>query len=272
MVKSAWGVTLLAAAATVASAAEEVPAVTLLRSYSQMNYPVARKLAGEHPELPEAKLVSGLCDLYDRANQQIEAGQTKLMELFMDQSVPLRYRLQAGLSLARTSQLMKQRRDIYGTKGDKYDHNEIYEKILKLASGSQAARDAFFYMMREQMESPKSSEAMFDRVEQFIADFKGDRKLLPPIHLLAEYEYINMRRDYKTAVRHLIDGYELGFANPSEDRSALFRIGFFLYKKVGDLPLAVKYFNEYLKKYPFSAQAVVAQRFLNEIKAEGKRK
>ena len=53
---------------------------------------------------------------------------------------------------------------------------------------------------------------------------------------------------------------------------ALFRIGFFLYKKVGDLPPAVKYFNEYLKKYPFSAQAVVAQRFLNEIKAEGKRK
>ena len=272
MVKPTWGVALLAVAASVVSAEEEAPAVKLLRSYSQMNYSVARKLAGEHPELPEAKLVSGLCDLYDRANQQIEAGQTKLMELFMDQSVPLRYRLQAGLSLARTSQLMKQRRDIYGTKGDKYDHNEIYEKILKLAPGSQAARDAFFYMMREQMESPKSSEAMFDRVEQFIADFKGDRKLLPPIHLLAEYEYINMRRDYKTAVRHLIDGYELGFANPSEDRSALFRIGFFLYKKVGDLPLAVKYFNEYLKKYPFSAQAVVAQRFLNEIKAEGKRK
>ena len=48
MVKSAWGVTLLAAAATVASAAEEAPAVTLLRSYSQMNYSVARKLAGEH--------------------------------------------------------------------------------------------------------------------------------------------------------------------------------------------------------------------------------
>ena len=142
MVKSAWGVTLLAAAATVASAAEEVPAVTLLRSYSQMNYPVARKLAEEHPELPESRLVSGLCDLYDRANQKIEAGQAKLMELFMDQSVPLRYRLQAGLSLARTSQLMKQRRDIYGTKGDKYDHDEIYEKILKLAPGTQAARDA----------------------------------------------------------------------------------------------------------------------------------
>ena len=45
-----------------------------------------------------------------------------------------------------------------------------------------------------------------------------------------------------------------------------------LVQKVGDLPLAVKYFNEYLKKYPFSAQAVVAQRFLNEIKAKGKQK
>ena len=99
MVKSTWGVVLLAAAAMSAAAAEEAPAVKLLRSYSQMNYPVARKLAEEHPELPESRLVSGLCDLYDRANQKIEAGQTKLMELFMDQSVPLRYRLQAGLSL-----------------------------------------------------------------------------------------------------------------------------------------------------------------------------
>ena len=51
MVKSTWGVVLLAAAAMSAAAAEEAPAVKLLRSYSQMNYPVARKLAEEHPEI-----------------------------------------------------------------------------------------------------------------------------------------------------------------------------------------------------------------------------
>ena len=98
----------------------------------------------------------------------------------------------------------------------------------------------------------------------------GDPKLLPPIHLLAEYEYIRLKNDYKTAARHLQEGYEIGFANPSENRSGLFRLAFLYHKKIGDKPLAVKYYKEYLERYPYSGQAAVAQRFLEELGEGGK--
>ncbi|MPN64662.1 hypothetical protein SDC9_212438 [bioreactor metagenome] len=61
-----------------------------------------------------------------------------------------------------------------------------------------------------------------------------------------------------------MEGYEIGFANPNENRSGLFRLAFLYHKKLNDKPMAVKYFKEYLKRYPYSGQAVVAKRFLTE--------
>ena len=69
-----------------------------------------------------------------------------------------------------------------------------------------------------------------------------------------------------------MEGYEIGFANPNENRSGLFRLAFLFYKKLDDKPMAVKYFNEYLKSYPYSGQAVVARRFLQELGEDGAKK
>ena len=44
------------------------------------------------------------------------------------------------------------------------------------------------------------------------------------------------------------------------------------YKKLNDKPMAVKYFNEYLTRYPYSGLAVVAKRFLQELEEDGAKK
>ena len=241
-----------------------------LKAYAAMDYTLAGKLAGEVPDTPEGQLVAGLCDLYDRSRQDIKRGQLTLAELFYNETMPLDYRLEAGIALGRTVQLMKERRELYGGSGDRYDHVKIFEEVMKMAPGSSAARNAFLYLIRERLEDPEQRETAFEELETFLRDFSGDSKLLPPVHLLAEYEYIRLRNDYKTAARHLREGYEIGFANPNENRSGLFRLAFLYHKKIGDKPMAVKYYREYLERYPYSGQAVVARRFLEELCEGGK--
>lgn len=277
MFKPLWIFAMTFAGAGLAAGADSGPAGAnvvpeALKSYSTMNYAQAGKQAKPISDMPEGQLVGGLCDLYDRSHQDIERGQQVLAGLFHNEKTPLPDRVEAGVSLGRTSQLMKERRDLYGDSADRYNHVEILEGVRKLAPGSRADRDAFFYLIRERLEDPKQAGAAFQDLEAYFRNFKGDRKLLPPVHLLAEYEYIRLRRDYKSAVRHLMDGYEIGFANPNENRSGLFRLAFLYYKKLDDKPMAVKYFNEYLTRYPYSGQAVVARRFLQELGEDGAKK
>lgn len=257
------------AAGTDSGPGEKNAAEAALQSYAAMNDTQAGKLAKQIPDTPEGQLIEGLCDLYDRSHLDIRRGQTKLANLFNNDKIPPACRLEAGVALGRTSQLMKERRKLYGVDADRYDHVKIFETVRKMAPGSQADRDAFFYLIHERLEDPKQSDAAFKDLEAYFRDFKGDRTLLPPVHLLAEYEYIRLRRDYKSAARHLMEGYEIGFANPSESRSGLFRLAFLYYKKLDDRPMAAKYFAEYLKRYPYSGQAVVAKRFLGELGEDG---
>lgn len=244
---------------------EKEMATNALKAYAAMDYVQAGKLAKEIPDTPEGQLIRGLCDLYDRAHQDIDRGLQTLAGLFYSENTPLPYRVEAGVSLGRITQLMKERRELYGNAADRYNHVKIYNKVRELAPGSMADRDVFLYQIRERLEDPKQTDDAFRDLETYFKEFKGDRKLLPPLHLLAEYEYIRLRGDYKSAIRHLEAGYETGFANPSETRSSLFRLAFLYHKKLHNKPMAVKYFKEYQKRYPYSGQAVVAKRFLEEL-------
>ncbi|MBS1368825.1 MAG: hypothetical protein HPZ91_02610 [Lentisphaeria bacterium] len=276
MVKPLWILAVTLAGAGVVGAVESGPdretPRAALKAYAAMDYAQAGKLAKQIPDTPEGQLIGGLCDLYDRSRQDVKRGQLTLAELFYNDKMPLEYRLEAGVALGRTAQLMKERRELYGSAGDRYDHVKIFGRVMEMAPGSSAARNAFLYLIRERLEDPEQRNAAFEDLELFFRNFSGDPKLLPPLHLLAEYEYIRLKDDYRTAARHLREGYEIGFANPNENRSGLFRLAFLYHKKIGDKPMAVKYYNEYLKRYPYSGQAVVAQRFLEELGEGGGRK
>ncbi len=233
----------------------------LAKAYVAQDYNLAAKLLKSAPESAEKRLIGALCDLYDRSRQKIDRGQRACAEIFDNGNVELKYRLEAGMALARTAQLMKERPDVYGNKADVYDHIAIYRKLMELVPGTMVARNAFIYLIRERLESDEG----WDELEDFCREFKGDRKLQVPVHLLAEYEYIRQKRDYRNAIRHLEAGYRLGFSNPSEDRSALFRLGFLNFRKLEDKAQGKKYFEEYLLKYPTSNLTIVAKRLLDGL-------
>lgn len=255
---------------TVYGAKEPEPStVPMQQAYYDRNYVAARKLAKTNPDTPESRLVGALCDIYDRHNQNIGRGQRELERIFQDGSLPKPYRIEAGLALGRTAQLMKARRELYGGGADRYDHRKILRETAAMAPEEASGPAAMFYVFQELLENPETAGAAFAELESYLRDFNGDRQLLVPLHLLAEYEYIHLRKDYENAVRHLEDGCKLGIANPNEARDALFRLAFLSYKKLGNPEMAERYFNEYLAKHRFSGQAVVARRFLEEMKKDG---
>jgi predicted dehydrogenase len=55
-------------------------------------------------------------------------------------------------------------------------------------------------------------------------------------------------------------------ANPNEQRSAMFRLGFFYYKYLKDYLRAEKALTDYLRLYPNSPDAPSAERFLKELR------
>ena len=240
----------------------------IMKAYSDMNYPQARKLAAKLPEHPEARLVTALCDLYDRTSPQIERAQQELALLFREESLSVRLRSEAGLSLARTAQLMKERRDIYGNAADIYDHLALFREVEELVPDSAMARDAFLYRIREELEREESRDAAFDELERFIVEFKGDARLLTPLRQMAEYEYIRLRSDYANAVRHLEAACAEGFDNPSEARSASFRLAFLCDRKLKDRERGIRYYRKFISEYPFAALSIVAKRFLKELGEE----
>jgi tetratricopeptide (TPR) repeat protein len=233
-------------------------------AYVAQDYNLVAKLLPSTPESLEKRLIGALCDLYDRSRQNVGRGQKTCAGIFANENVEMKYRLEAGIALARTAQLMKERRDVYGDRADSYDHLKIYRELMRLAPGTETARNAFVYLMRESLEQNEG----WEELESFCREFKGERKLLAPVHFLAEYEYIRQKRDYRNAARHLEAGSQLGFSNPNVGRSALFRLGFLNYRKLGNKALAKKYFQEYLKKYPVSNLSVVAKRFLREMESD----
>ena len=234
--------------------------------YSRQNYHKAARHAREIRHTPEGKLLLALCDVFDKEAHTLKRGIHALEELFYSSEVPLKIRLEAGLTLARTIRLEQLQDDPTGGRHSRAD--KLFKKIIELAPDSEYARDAMFYHSLNHFSScdAKVCSDGFHSLETFIAGFKGPQKLLAPLHLLAEHEYIRLRKDYRSAVRHLEEGIRIGFANPNEQRSAMFRRGFFYYKYLKDHLRAEKALTDYLRLYPNSPDAPSAERFLKELR------
>ena len=235
-------------------------------AYSQQNYHTAARHAKAFRNTPQGRLLLGLCDVFDKEAHTLDRGLRMLGELFYDPSVPQKIRLEAGLVLARMQRLEQLQISPEGGRHGQAD--QIYRKIMAMAPHTEYARDAMFYYSLNHFSScdAKVCSDGFSGLEEFIRNFRGNPKLLAPMHLLAEHEYIRLRQNYPAAIRHLENGIKIGFSSPNEQRSAMFRLGFFYYKYLHDSLRAEKAFTEFLKCYPNSPDAPSAERFLKELR------
>lgn len=263
-------VVFLAVCAVMTAAASGNPSDEMFQAYSEQNFSIAKKLAVKQNNTPEGKLIYALCLIHDKESQDIPQGFKKLGELYRDSNLPKWLKVEVALSYARVAQLMQNRKDIYGNAADGVKFNDIYNEILKTSPDSTEACYAIVYKNAPLIENPDAavSAQAFQDVEKFIKSFKGDPKLLGPVHLFADYEYIAVKKDYRLALEHLEAAVKLGLANPTLEQDNMFRIGRIYQVKLGDKQKAIEAYNNFLEKFPSSNRVPIVERYLEELGAK----
>ena len=109
----------------------------------------------------------------------------------------------------------------------------------------------------------------FAELEQFLAQpDRRDRAFLGIIHWFAANEYIAQQRNYKQAVKHLVQAGELGIANPRFLTEIRFQTARLYDLKLHDKKNALKYYKNFVKHYPAAQSTVAVKRFIKQL--EGK--
>ncbi len=247
------------------------PANQVLEAYSNVQYPRARKLAQKYSKLPESRLVLALCAVFDRKKQDIDYGIPELKKIYDDQSIPAKYRLQAGLAYARAAQTL-------GMRGhypivDGIDYDKVYDEIIKQFPDRPETCFAVFYKTSELLNSDVSDDHSegIQILEKFTADFKGDKTYLAAIYIQLANQYIWNGKNYEKSIKNFVSALHVGIVNPRNREGILYQIGRMYDTKLHNKVLAKKYYMQFVKEYPNSSNEPVVRRFLREMDAENQK-
>jgi tetratricopeptide (TPR) repeat protein len=244
---------LTAAILTSAEAKQDEGFDAVLKAYEQANYPLARKLADKYRGRPEALLIKGLCIMFDNESPNYQLGMEILQKVYSDKSCPSHYRLKAALTLARCAQLFQARREVYGNLGAKVKVDKLYHDVISVNPGSLDAVSAEMFLFEKYADSakPEIRRQAIKQLENFCREFKGKRRYLVPLRLLAQNRFA-LNNDFKSAARHLETAYRDGISNPREQECYLYQLGRIYDLKLNNKEKALEFYNEYLKIYPSS--------------------
>lgn len=236
----------------------------MLAAYSNLQYSEARRLAAKS-DRPEFKLISALCDVFDRRTQNLKRGMPELERLSKSQELPERYRSMAKLAYARANHTLALRERVYKNAG-KVNPVPIYEEIITTYPESLESISAVVYRAQYFMEERNFQEAI-QFTENFINSYKGkNRRLLCPLHLMLKDFYILCFRDYKNAMRHAKIARELRPANPRMAQRLDFQIARIYDVYLKDDVNAEKEYLSFIEKHPDTSEATPAKRYLKELR------
>ena len=258
-------VALCCAAYCADNTSDDTAANKLLEAYSSMQYPQAKKLAAGSKR-PEFQLIYALCEVYDRRAQNLKHGMPELERLSKDPSLPEKFRPTAKLAYARAMHTLGLRKNVY-TPAEGFDPEPLYNEIISTYPDKIEAVYAVIYRAQYNMDKGNIENEIL-RLEKFLNDYKGPVSYTGSIHFLLAQEYIRTGKRYAQAVKHYEKFRDAGIANPRNQVTVMFQIAriydFYLKDKVS----AEREYLRFLKEHPNSSEAIVAKRYLKELKAE----
>jgi tetratricopeptide repeat protein len=243
----------------------------MLAAHESMKYKRARELAALQPENAAGKLVIALSKLHDEKFRDIAEGLEELKMLYDNPDVPATIWRESALNYARMSQLYQRRKELFD-EADGIDFNAVYRKLINKYPDSSEACWAIVYFTEAGFNSGNSEEVAnaFKNLEEFCDNYKGDSPLLTPVHLFADFQYIVHKKDFKSAVEHLLAALRLGIENQRLREEILYRIGRIYQTKLKNPRNAQMYYKQFLREYPNSRCVPVIERYLKKI-SEGRR-
>lgn len=235
----------------------------MLRAYSELQYAKAKRIA-EKSELPQFKLISAMCDVFDRRAQNLRRGLPALEKLSKSKELPERYRSTAKLAYARAMHTLALRKNLY-PEAKKVDPVPVYDEVIAACPAHIDAIYAVIYRTQYLIEKGNIQEA-FEFAEKFITNYKGSKRQLYPVHLMLFNEYIRNGKQYKIAIKHAEKARELVPANPKTEYLIHFKIARVYDVYLKDYDRAEKEYVSFLEKHPDNSEAIIAKRYLRELR------
>lgn len=248
------------------------PGNQILDNYSNVQYSLARNLARKYPKLPESRLVTALCAVFDHRKQDLRNGLLELKRIYQDKSLNDNIRLQAGLSYARAAQTLQMRSGLYPVV-DHIDFNAIYDKIMHDYPDRPEACFAVIYKAQSLFDSngEKYTKQAFSLLKSFLKHYQGPKTFLAPINMLLAYRYVINYGDYHKYVEYMTAALAAGIANPQTRENILISIGRTYSIKLKNKLLAQKYYRQYLREYPNSSNVPIIKRYLCRLSERGEK-
>ena len=236
----------------------------LLSAYSDMQYAKTKQIAAKS-DRPEFKLLSAMCDVFDRRAQKLKRGLSELQRLANSPELPERYRCTAKLAYARAIHTMAMRKNIY-PEAKNIDPVPLYDEVILMFPETIDCIYAVIYRTQYLISKNKTGEAL-DFAEKFILSFKGtNKRLLYPIHMLLFNEHIRNGGRYDIAIKHAERVRELVPANPKTQYTIHFKIARIYDAYLKDDLRAEKEYVSFLEKHPDNTDAILAKRYLKELR------
>ncbi len=237
-----------------------------LKAYQDMRFKTARKITKKYLNKPEAELIYYLCFIYDKDKKDIPFGLKGLKKIINNPEVDSDIWSEAALSYARVLQIAHKQNKLKD-----FSDNEItdtYKSIIKKVPSSAYSCIAVTYMAEPYFFSKdkKVQNKGFKLLEDFLRKYKGDPENTITIHLYIERMYVNLKQDYKKSFSHLESAYKIGITSDVKRETVLFRLGRISEVKLKNNDIARKYYNEFLKKFPYSNRASIVKRYLKNLK------
>lgn len=226
---------------------------------------LAYELALPYREEPLGLLIVSLAKVFSHDVEDLRGGLEGLRSLLEDESVDPALRIEAGMAYGRAIGVYRER-GMY-SEYDGVDLGAVFDRVIALGPSGRQAPMAAMYKAELKIydEDPAVQAEAFDFVEAFIRDYRGDPRDLVALRLFVERFYIALRGDYSASVRHLEMAHETGIRNATTAREVLYRLGRMSHLKLADREKAVRYYQEFRERYPYSMQIALVLRYLEEL-------
>jgi hypothetical protein len=257
----------LLALAGAASSPLSTPVDRAMLAFYQNDYRGARRIASKHPEDPRALLVLAYCDIHDPRSRDWKRGLERLEAVVERTGDEPELQRAVRMSLVNTVDALAEMGQL--PNGVEVDVEGICREFLAANPPVAETWESLMMLLwrAARMERGSEQEKRLRELETFVNGHLDRVESAPASKFLGEF-YL-WHGEHEKAADWLAKSVEHALVNPMMNAATIMMLARVRHRELGDREGAIEAYRMFLEKFPLSARAADARRFLDEL--EGRR-